>query len=418
MADPWGMSREFAMGIACVGLFAGLAACSAVDQDPQVAGRGGHPSESGQALDLRADRPAAAAVGVLVDSAPTAPADHATRATRQLWLFACSSDHLLQRRVRANKLAKWSDWSVESATPCAGTPSASAWATSPRDSVEVVYRSTDNRLIELSYQADQAARETDLSAYTRFGQLASNCNPVIADMGNAQRVSIAVRNPANQLFALTAYDRAWHIQPARGPNGAQVFAESTLVAWYSNQSALLSAVHNGVAQTFQRSNWKQGFRAFNAPVPAEASHGLITFSAYQGHVQAVGRTADGALVASPLNGQWSFTPAPAQSLVQSTVYLAAPFAYGSANSPNTAALGIALEDANRATFVTGFDFFQRAGVAAHAENAHLASANTLVANPGPELWGDNFVADANDQLLYWNGGADKRFTPMGLAVSY
>ena len=412
------MKREFAIGIACAGLLGGLAACSAVDQDPQVAGRGEHPSESAQALDLRSDRPAAAAVGVLVDATPTLPAEHALRATRQLWLFACSSDHVLQRRVRADRFAKWSDWSVESATPCAGTPSASAWSLSPRDSVEVVYRSTDNRLIELAYQGDQAARETDLSAYAHFGKLASNCNPVIADMGNEQRVSIAVRNPENQLFALTAYDRAWHIQPARGANGAQVFAESTLVAWYSNQSALLSAVHDGVAQTFHRSSWKQGFRAFNGPVPAEASHGLITFSNYQGHLQAVGRTADGTLVSSPIDGQWSFTPAPAHSQVQSTVSLAAPFAYRNGTSPNTAALGIALEDANRATFVSGFNFFQQVSPPAHADNARVASANTLVANPGPELWGDNFVADANDQLMYWNGSTDKRFTPMGLAVSY
>ena len=412
------MTREFTLGIACVGLLGGLAACSALDQDPQVAGRGEHPSDSAQALDSRADRPAAAAVGVLVDTAPSAPAEHALRATRQLWLFACSSDHLLQRRVRADRQAKWTDWSVESATPCAGTPSAGAWSVAPRDTVEVVYRSTDNRLIELAYQGDQAARETDLSAYTRFGKLASNCNPVIADLGNEQRVSIAVRNPANQLFALTAYDRAWHIQPARGADGAQVFAESTLVAFYSNQKALLSAVHNGVSQTFHRSTWKQGFRAFNGPVPAEASHGLITFSTYQGRLQAVGRTATGALVTSPIDGQWAFAPAPVRSPVQSTVYLGASFAYHNGDSPNTAALGIALEDANRAAFVTGFNSFQQVSPPAHADNARIASANTLVTNPGPELWGDNFVADANDQLLYWSGGTDQRFTPMGLAVSY
>jgi hypothetical protein len=383
-----------------------------------VAGRGEHPSETGQALDLRADRPAAAAVGVLVDAGPVAPADHALRATRQLWLFACSSDHLLQRRVRVNKLAKWSDWSIESATPCAGSPSASAWAVSPRDTVEVVYRSTDSRLIELSYQGDQAARETDLSAATGFGKLASNCNPVIADMGDEQRVSIAVRNPENQLFALTAYKNAWHVQPARGANGGQVFAESTLVAWYSDRSALLSAVHDGVSQVFHRSTWKQGFRAFNAAIPGQASYGLITFSAYQGRVQAVGRGADGALLASPVGRQWTFAPAPARALVQSTMYLGAPFAYRAGEGANAAALGIALDDPGRATFVTGLDFFQRSIPVLHVDNAHVASANALVANPGAELWGDNFVADAHDQLLYWSGGTDKRLTPMGLAVSY
>ena len=409
------MTREFALGIACTWLLGGLAACSGVDQDPQLAGRGDHATESTQALDSQTDRQAAAAVGVLVDSAPTLAADHALRATRQLWLFACSSDHILQRRVRADRHTPWGDWSVESATPCAGAPSASAWSVSPRDTVEVVYRSTDNRLIELTYSADQT-KETDLSAYTHFGNLASNCNPVIADMGNEQRVSIAVRNPANQLFTLTAYSGAWHVQPARGPNGAQVFAESTLVSWYSNQAALLSAVHNGVSQAFYRTSWKQGFRASSQPIPAEVSHGLITFGSYQGRVQAVGRTASGALVASPVEGQWRFVPAAAHSALDSTVYLSAPFSYRSATGTSTAALGVSHENAN-GVFVGGFEAFQRTA-APRIANAHIASANALVANPGPELWGDNFVADASGQLLYWSGGTDQRFTPMGLAVSY
>jgi hypothetical protein len=411
------MARESNTGIALGLVVLGVAACSAPEQ-PEVAGRGEHPSASGQALDLRSDRPAAAAVGVLVDAALTDPGEHALRATQQLWLFACSSDHWLQRRVRPALQAKWGAWTVESGTPCAGTPSASAWSVSPHDTVEVVYRATDNRLIELSYEGEQAARELDLSAYTRFGALASNCNPVIADMGIGGRVSIAVRNPANQLFTLTALANAWRVQPVRGPNGAHVFAESTLVSWYSNQRALLSAVHDGVTQTFTRSTWAQGFRAFNGPVPSAASHGLISFAAFQGRVQAVGRDENGALVASPVDQAWSFTPAALGSLVQSTVYLGAPYVYRHADSGNTAAVGIALENADSAALLTGFDFFKRVGAATRSDNVRLASANALVVNPGAHLGSDNFVADADDQLLWWSGGSTRSFTPMGLAVSY
>src|SRR5882724_3737115 len=134
------MVREFRIGIA-LGLL-GLAACSAPETEPVVAGQGEHPSQAGQALDQRSDRPAAAAVGVLVDSLPLAAAEHELRATRQLWLFACNSEHQLLRSVRSDAHAAWSPWTVETTLACAGPPSASAWSESPHDSVEVVYRST------------------------------------------------------------------------------------------------------------------------------------------------------------------------------------------------------------------------------------------------------------------------------------
>jgi hypothetical protein len=412
------MTRESCLAIALgLGLLA-LAACSAPESEPAVAGRSEHPSQLGQALDLRSDRPAAAAVGVLVDSVPTAAQDHELRATRQLWLFACNSEHQLVRSVRPDQRAKWGAWTIEAGAACAGPPSASAWSESPHDSVEVVYRSTDNHLIELSYNGGLAAYELDLSEYTHFGDLANNCNPVIADMGTQSRVSVAVRNPSNQLFTLTAYGSVWHLQPAKGRNGSQVFAESTLVSWYSDRRALLSAVHNGVSQTFNRYTWKQGFRAFNAPVPSEVTHGLITFTSYQGRVQALGRDARGTLVASPVDQSWSFLPAPVRAPVQSTVYLGAPFAYRAGQSANAAAVGIALGSANSAAFVSGFDFFRPTVAAAPSNNVRVASANAVVANPGTELWGDNFVADGEDQLLWWSGASDRTFTPMGLTVSY
>jgi hypothetical protein len=48
----------------------------------------------------------------------------------------------------------------------------------------------------------------------------------------------------------------------------------------------------------------------------------------------------------------------------------------------------------------------------------VASANAVVANPGSELWADNFVADADDQLLWWNGSSSHTSTPMGQTVLY
>jgi hypothetical protein len=414
------MTPEFRTAIALVlGLgLSGLAACSAPETEPAVAGRGEHPSQAGQALDQRSDRPAAAAVGVLVDSAVTAALDHELRATRQLWLFACNSDHQLVRSVRPDRQAKWGAWTIEAGAACAGPPSASAWSESPHDSVEVVFRSTDNHLIELAYNGGLAAYELDLSKYTHFGELANNCNPVIADMGTQSRVSIALRNPSNQLFTLTAYGTVWHAQPARGADGGQVFAESTLVSWYSDRRALLSAVHNGMTQSFNRYTWKQGFRAFNAPIPAEASHGLITFTSYHGRVQALGKDARGALVSAPVDQSWSFSPAPARSFLQSTVYLGAPYAYRAGQSANAAAVGIALGSTSNAAFISGFDFLKPTVAAPATDNTRVASANAVVANPGPELWGDNFVADADDQLLWWNGGTDRTFTPMGQTVLY
>lgn len=283
--------------------------------------------------------------------------------------------------------------------------------------MEVVFRSTDNHLIELSYNAGLSANELDLSVFTRFGALANNSNPVIADMGTQSRVSVAVRNPNNQLFALTVYGNAWHVQPARGANGAQVFAESTLVSWYSDKRALLSAVHNGAAQTFNRFSWKQGFRAFNAPVPAEASHGLITFTTFQGRVQALGRDAQGALVSSDVDRSWSFVPAPGHSLLQSTVSLGAPYAYLAGQGRQAAAVGIALGSSSAPAFVSGFDFRKPIALAAN-DTTRVASANAVVANPGSELWGDNFVADSDGQLLWWSGGGDRKFAPLGLTVLY
>jgi hypothetical protein len=280
-----------------------------------------------------------------------------------------------------------------------------------------VFRSTDNHLIELSYNAGLSANELDLSVFTRFGALANNSNPVIADMGTQSRVSVAVRTPNNQLFALTAYANAWHVQPARGANGAQVFAESTLVSWYSDKRALLSAVHNGVAQTFNRFSWKQGFRAFNAPVPSEASHGLITFTTHQGRVQALGRDAHGALLSSDVDRSWSFLPAPAHSLLQSTVSLGAPYAYLAGQGIQAAAVGIALGSTSAPAFVSGFDFQKPVALPAN-DTTRVASANAVVANPGSELWGDNFVADSDDQLLWWSGSGDRKLAPLGLRVLY
>src|SRR5450432_3379446 len=414
------MTREFRTAIALglgLGLL-GLAACSAPETEPAVAGRGEHPSQTGQALDQRSDRPAAAAVGVLVDSVPTAVAEHELRATRQLWLFACNSDHQLVRSVRPDARAPWGAWTIEAGAACAGPPSASAWSESPHDSVEVVYRSADNHLIELAYNGGLSAYELDLSNYTHFGDLANNCNPVIADMGTQSRVSIAVRNPVNQLFTLTAYGTVWHTQPAKGADGSQVFAESTLVGWYSDRRALLSALHNGVSQTFNRYTWKQGFRAFNAPIPPAVTHGLITFTSYHGRVQALGKDERGTLVSSPVDQSWSFAPAPARSPLQSTVYLGAPYAYRAGQSANASAVGIALGSTNNAAFVSGFDFFKPAVAAAPTDNTRVASANAVVANPGSELWADNFVADADDQLLWWNGSSSHTFTPMGQTVLY
>jgi hypothetical protein len=409
------MTRRAHLGFA-LGLL-GLAACSAPETEPVVGGQGEHPSQAGQALDLRSDRPAAAAVGVLVDSAPTPAQEHELRATRQLWLFACNSEHQLVRSVRPDSRSKWGAWTVEATAACAAPPSAGAWSESPHDSVEVVFRSTDNHLIELSYNAGLSANELDLSVFTRFGALANNSNPVIADMGTQSRVSVAVRNPNNQLFALTVYGNAWHVQPARGANGAQVFAESTLVSWYSDKRALLSAVHNGAAQTFNRFSWKQGFRAFNAPVPAEASHGLITFTTFQGRVQALGRDAQGALVSSDVDRSWSFVPAPGHSLLQSTVSLGAPYAYLAGQGRQAAAVGIALGSSSAPAFVSGFDFRKPIALAAN-DTTRVASANAVVANPGSELWGDNFVADSDGQLLWWSGGGDRKFAPLGLTVLY
>ncbi len=385
-------------------------ACSA--PEPELAGRGDHPSESGQALDLPSDRPAAAAVGVLGAPAPTSPG-HAARA-RQLWLFACSRDHRLQRRVRADRDARWGAWTVESSVPCAGTPSASSWSVSPHDHVEVVYRSSDNRLIELFYQGDQVAEELDLSTYSRFGSLASNCNPVIADLDDAGRVSIAVRNPLNQLFTFTAYRNTWHVQPMQGPKGAQAFAESTLVAWYSDRSAYVSATHDGATQVFKRYTWKQSFRAINTPIPGQAAHGLITFTERPTGVQAVARDANGALISSFIDRAWNFVPTPGQSLIQSTVYLSSPYAHRSAKSAHSAA--VALEAASNEPIFMGFDSAKQP--LAVAPNVHIASANALVTNAGTELEGENLVADADDQLLWWNGNVDAPFTPMDLRVVY
>jgi hypothetical protein len=135
-------------------------------------------------------------------------------------------------------------------------------------------------------------------------------------------------------------------------------------------------------------------------------------------MQVLGRDARGMLVSSPVDQSWSFTPAPVRSLLQSTVYLGAPYEYRAGQSANAAAVGIALAGSNNAAFVSGFDFLKPSVAVAPSDDTRVASANAVVANPGSELWGDNFVADTDDQLLCWSGGADRTFTALGQTVLY
>ena len=323
--------------------------------------------------------------------------------TSQLWVFACSSTNQLMRRIKTNFRSNTfeGDWTVEADTPCATVPSVSAWSRSPQDQVEVVFRSTSNQLIEVFYDSNGARSELNLSDYLNFGAIAGA--PVIADMDDALgNLSVVVRNPSNRLYTLSVFSNRWHVYPVTNASGGgPVLADGTLVGWYSDTKAYLSATDNGTYRTYRHPAWNTGFRQFNAALPSNLNLGVVTFAPRGSQVIAVARDATGRLFYSPTNAAWNFIPVPSNPIrTSTTVYLGAPYSYFYGNNTTNGALAYC-RMANQAASAE-FDAFEllSSGNQPETIGVTMYSADSMVVNPASLYWNDVFYAD-EQQNLHW-----------------
>lgn len=248
----------------CVWIATSIVGCTAEIDESTARSDGSNLGEVSQALEQFIDRPAVAAVGV-----------HGGQIVREMWVFACGTDNVLYRRVQPSWSSSWNPWTVASSIPCSGVATASAWSAQLWDEVEVFYRSTTGKLIELYYGPDKTKVEIDLSAYLGLGNI--NGNPVICDMGTNHRLSLAFRDTSNNLKTLTASPAAgWVIHSATNAAGQQVHADGLLTAMYTDQLSYLSSSLNGTYRVFTRTSWASGYVAINDQI--FNSRGVLTFA--------------------------------------------------------------------------------------------------------------------------------------------
>jgi hypothetical protein len=368
--------------------------------------------EVSQTLEQFVDRPAVAAVGV-----------GATESNNivQMWVFACKSNNTLWRRVKPSWTSSWDPWTQVSSTPCSGVPTAGAWDTSLYDTVEVFYRSTEGKLIEIYYRADGTVAEVDLSARLGLGTI--NGNPVIADMGGGANpaLAVAVRDASNRLKTLSwRGSTGWVIQSAVNAAGSQIHADGLLTAIYTPQLTYLSSSLNGTYRVLSRTKWADPYVGINATIPS--SRGVLTFTAPTPDTALVinrdgaDRVTKSAIVAGQA---WNFTLAN-DTDVKATPYMGYSNSYAGARGlGHDRGIGCRLV-AGECEVTTLWGLNDTQTVTYVYVGSDLNSAGTRAVNPGSRMDDYVFFAGANMRLQWANLWSETQFNgafeDLGLTV--
>jgi hypothetical protein len=316
------MARTTPLGLGraacCVWLAAGALGCTVETSTKSL--DDSNLDEASQQLEQFIDRPAVAAVGVMGQTG------------RDLWLFACKSNHTLFRQVYTGATQVFGPWVQASSVPCAGVPTAGAWQHLPTDHVEVFYRSTAGDLIEVGYGDDGVGGEANLSIL--IGSLGHiNGDPVIADMGRDTTVAVAVRDAGNFLTTVSFRNRiGWVKQLVTNWSGVPVHADGLLTALYTPYQTYLSSSLNGVYRVFTRTVWNNPYLAINSTI--SNPRGVLTFTApTPTSMLVIGRDGSDRITKSWVADgvDWNFTLANRVSVL-STPHMGASWSYDAART--------------------------------------------------------------------------------------
>jgi hypothetical protein len=147
------------------------------------------------------DRPVAAPVQVL---------NFAPGHGFEVWVFACGADHLMRESTQPDNgsLTPQSPWTVVSNIPCASSPTATTYPSTPQDEIDLFYRSTSNHLIEVSFDNTGSSQVFDISTYAGLGNITGT--PAISFvLRDASAVSVIVKQETTNIV----YDWDWVVYP-------------------------------------------------------------------------------------------------------------------------------------------------------------------------------------------------------------
>jgi hypothetical protein len=416
-----GMGRALGYAVCCLLVTPAVLGCAAetsgdITEDlfspGDVASDASNLGEVRQSLEQFVDRPAVAAVGVGTTESNN---------IQQMWVFACKSNNTLWRRVKPSWSSDWEAWTQVSSTPCSGVPTAGAWDATTTDPVEVFFRSTEGKLIELYFRSNGTVAEVDLSAHLGLGTI--NGNPVIADMGGSpSRVAVAYRDASNRLRTLSWQSATdWVIQSAVNADGWQIYADGLLTAIYTPGQTYLSSSLNGTYRVLSRTKWIRPYVGINATIPN--SRGVLTFAA---------PTIDTALVinrngsdrvtkSAVVAGQaWNFTLANS-TVVKATPYMGYSYSYLDAGGSSGQDRGLGCQLAAGECEVTTLWGLNDTQTSTYIyAQRDLNSAGTRPVNPHSRMENYVFYAGANYRLYWANlwseNGFGGAFHDLGLTV--
>lgn len=329
------MSKMRMMGVGMAprvwATFVAAAALGCTMQTGDGADASGEPDESSlgeqsSALDASYDRPAAAAVGVLLNGGTI----------REMWVFVCNSDNVLRRKRKASWSSSYGSWETVTTTPCSGVPTAGAGQATPKDDVEVFFRSTSGKLIEIYYKSNGTIVERDLSTQLGLGNI--NGNPVITNMSTFGHYSVAYRkNPSNWLMTLTYIPgtkptSGWHVQTTAADNGVGK-GHGQLTAFYTPSQTYLAAGYYDRWRVYTRSSYTEAYTQINAPLDNVPS--VLTFAPpTETTMHLVNRDSNNRVIKSDIvAGQpWAFDRAGPDRYI-GTPFMAGSWNYESAGSP-------------------------------------------------------------------------------------
>jgi hypothetical protein len=403
------MGPKLGWAAGCLWVATTLLACttetSGDSEEPDVPSGESNLGKVSQALNEFLERPAVAAVGVGVNGG----------VGREMWVFACASDHILYRRVKPSSTSNWqTNWTQAAATPCAGVPTAGAGSALPQDDVEVFYRSTTGKLIELYYRPNGTSVETDLSAELGLGTLLGN--PVIAKLSTSGAVAVAYRNLLNQLKTVSWTPAGgWSFQPVMD-SGAAAFADGTITAMYTPRLTYLAASSGGLRRVFSRNNWEVPYARINTSISAP---GVLTFAApTQTTMLVLNRDGSNRVIKSDVvPGQaWNFTIANGRTVL-ATPYMGGAWSYDGARSyTNDRGVSTADNASGPFTALWGLDNSQASTYISPGK--YIRSGGTRPVNPGSSM--DHYAFYADESLrVQWVTLAvpmSASFSDMGINV--
>jgi hypothetical protein len=234
------------------------------------------------------DKPGTAAEAInesIMDRPVSAAVDRWVNWEKQTWLFACTSDNVMKRRVRTS--AGWGSWwTVNTSFPCATTPTVSIWDGGPTETIAVYWRSTSNKLIAAFY-GPHGNFVADLSTWTGFGSIAGR--PLVVSSinlsGAAERTSVAVQKPNREVYTFDYYQGAWQVRPVKRSSGATALAYSNSSSFTSYNAMTLAGSYlsfhtdSSYHRVFTRSSWHNSYTE-HAYVDVSASYmeGVLGFS--------------------------------------------------------------------------------------------------------------------------------------------